>query len=103
MKKILLTTEQLVGIKKAIESVKSQNEVSEIDVMYNNLIPDNVIVRFKEFYTHEDGIVATEVNYICVDKLGIQADCFTKYGVELYQMLKDYSVINLQSPLIQVI
>ena len=103
MKKILITTEQLLGVQKAIKDVKNESEVSEVNVMYNNMNPDILMVRFKEFYTHEDGAVATEIRYVCVDKNGIQADCMTKYGNEFYHMLMDYTIIDLNNPLIQII
>jgi len=101
--KILIKYEQLEKIKDILIELTYRNDVKEFDIMYNPLMKSIFIVRFKSFYTTEEGAIGTEIKYLCIDPKGVASDCEKIYGDNLYIMLKDYSVIYLNNPLITVI
>jgi hypothetical protein len=71
--------------------------------MYNPLMKDIFVVRFKMFYTTMDGVVGVQIQYSCIDKLGIESKAEDMFGTNIYAVLRDYTSINLSNPLIQVI
>lgn len=101
--KIIIKYEQLKKIKDLLEELNLRNDVKEFEVMYNPILTDIFIVRFKSFYTTDEGAIGTEIKYLCVDPQGNAMDCQEKYGENLYTILRDYSTINLNNPLITVI
>jgi len=100
---IIVTTAQLQGVKKAIEGIKNAQSVSEIDIMYNPNMEGTLFLRYKSNYVTEDGAVAVEINYICVDAKGESKNCLEAYKDNLYAIIRDCISINLSSPLVKVI
>lgn len=101
--KILIKIEQLKKIKEILEELNSRNDVKEFEVLYNPLLKTTIIVRYKSFYTTDEGAVGVEIKYVCIDQLGNSSDCEKVFGDNLYSMMKDYSPISLNNPLITVI
>lgn len=103
MKNILIRREQLLAMQNLIKNISNRGNVQSITTMQNSLMPETFIVRYKEFYTYDDGSVATDIHYTCIDKEGKTYNCFDRYGENLYQILRDYDDFSLSAPNVKII
>lgn len=101
--KIIFSKEQLQQVVVLLKELDSRQDVKEFNIMYNPILPSQVIVRYKTHYTTEDGAIAIEIVYRCVDTKGNVKNCQELFGGDFYTVLRDYTVINLNSPSIEVI
>jgi len=104
MRKIYIYQPQLTAAYDFIKSFENKNSITEIEVLHNNLMFDQLVIRYVETFVSEDGNIGNEVRYACFDKNGTQADCFELYGADVYaRMLKDFYPIRLTEKNIEVI
>jgi hypothetical protein len=104
MKKIYVYQPQLTAAYDFLKKFENQNSITEIEVLHNNLMFDQLVIRYVETFVTEDGNIAKEVRYVCFDKHGTQVDAFEKYGANVYvRMLKDFYPVKLTDKSIEVI
>jgi hypothetical protein len=101
--KILISKEQALTIQRLLVELSNRKDVKEFDVLYNPLLPKEFMVRFKTFFVTEDGGISIEIKYVCVNRQGVQSDCQELFGNGFYNVLRDYTVIKLNNPSIEVI
>ena len=101
--RILITTEQIATTLRIVKSLEGRNDIKELNIMYNPLVEDSVMIRYNSYFTTEDGAIKMEIKYICLDKRGLQSDCATRFGDSFYFVLRDYQPIKLDSPSIEII
>jgi hypothetical protein len=101
--KIVITKEQAFAIQATLKELDKRNDVKEFDVLYNPLMPKEFMVRYKSFYVTEDGGINIEIKYVCVNRQGDKNDCQDMFGERLYNVFRDYTVIKLTNPSIEVI
>jgi hypothetical protein len=101
--KILITKEQAMSIQGLLTNLSKRNDVKEFDVLYNPLLPKEFMVRHKSFFVTEDGGISIEIKYACVNRQGEVNDCQEMFGDGFYNVLRDYTVIKLTNPSIEVI
>jgi hypothetical protein len=104
MRKIYVYQSQLTAAYDFLKKFENKNSITEIEVLHNNLMFDQLVVRYVETFVSEDGNIGSEVRYVCFDKYGTQADCFEMYGADVYvRMLKDFYPVKLTDKNIEVI
>lgn len=103
MSSIIITKDQVKSIEIILTKLKNDRDVQEFDVMYNPVIKDILMVRYKRYSVTEDGGIKLSIEYKCVDRKGVITDCSENFGKEFYYALRDYQTIQLTSPSIQVI
>jgi hypothetical protein len=101
--KILITTEQIGTIHRIIKNLEGRTDIKELNIMYNPIVEDSVMIRYNSYFTTEDGAIKMDVKYICLDKRGLESNCVTKFGDSFYFVLRDYQPIKLDSPSIEII
>lgn len=98
-----MTQEQLFAIQNLLRELESRKDVKEFDVMYNPLLPKQIMVRYKTHFITEDGGVSFDVVYACFDRQGDKGDCQEMFGDSFYSVMRDYTVIKLDNPSIQIL
>ena len=101
--KLLISKEQALTIQGLLAQLSKRNDVREFDVLYNPLLPKEFMVRYKSFFVTEDGGISIEIKYVCINRQGDKNDCQELFGDGFYNVLRDYTVIKLTNPSIEVI
>ena len=101
--KMIFSIKQINKIQSILKNLEVRLDVKEFDVLYNPLLPKEPIVRYKCVYTSVDGGVGMDIYYRCIDRNGNESDCMAKYGDSIYLMLKDYTIIRLSDPNIEIL
>jgi hypothetical protein len=101
--KIVLTKIQLERIIAQMKHLQSKRGITDVEVLFNPLMPGEIIMRHKESFTTGDGGVGREVMYTCINAKGDQENCLKKWPDNFYAMLKDYDPIDLNNPSIEVV
>jgi hypothetical protein len=71
--------------------------------MYNPIVKDVLMVRNKRYSTTEDGAIKLSIEYHCVDASGEIGDCAQRFGQDFYYALRDYVVIKLDNPSVEIV
>jgi hypothetical protein len=103
MSKIIITKDQVRSIENILLKLKNDRDVKEFEVMYNPIVQDILMIRYKRYSTTEDGGIKLNIEYHCVDRKGMISDCHENFGKEFYYALRDYQTIQLNNPSIEVI
>jgi hypothetical protein len=104
MRKIYVYQSQLTAAYDFLKQFENKSSVTEIEVLHNNLMFDQLVIRYVETFVSEDGNIGNEVRYVCFDKYGTKADCFEMYGADIYaRMLKDFYPVKLTDKNIEVL
>lgn len=103
MSKILITKNQVKSIDIILQKLSQDRDVQEFDIMYNPIIKDILMIRYKRYSTTEDGGIKLSIEYRCIDRKGVITDCSENFGKEFYYALLDYVVIQLNNPSIEII
>jgi hypothetical protein len=103
MSKILITKSQVKSIDTILQKLSSDRDVQEFDIMYNPIVKEILMIRYKRYSTTEDGAIKLNIEYRCIDRKGIITDCSENFGKEFYFVLRDYIVIKLDNPSIEII
>lgn len=59
--------------------------------LFNPLMKDVIILRYKQVYVTEDGGVGSDIFYTGIYSSGNTFDFANKYGDQLYLVLKDFT------------
>lgn len=100
---IKLTREQIAAIYRMLDELSKDSQVSELELMYNPVLQNKIIVRYVTGEVTLEGAATADISYWCVDTMGKKENCVDTYSDSLYFMLKDYRVFKLTSPLIKIV
>lgn len=103
MSKILITTNQVKSIELILQKLSQDRDVKEFEIMYNPIVKNLLIVRYKRYSTTEDGAIKLSIEYRSVNENGVITDATAEYGKEFYYALRDYVAIQLDNPSIEII